>query len=88
MKKTELQHPIEKAYEVNLKAPAAAGSLETFWNDTRALVRANWQVLLLALLVYVIYFQFKYIVSIDSRLSSLEKSMKLVADTCGKKGGK
>ncbi len=77
--RTELQHNIEKAYEVRLNAPAVAtGSLDAFWKDTQSLLRGNWHFVVIILLAYLVYFQFRYIMGINDRLSSLERNVQFL----------
>ena len=78
VKKTELQHKIEKAYEVKLKAPATTGSLDDFLSDTQTLIKSNWHIIAIVILAYLLFYHVKYIIGVNTKLDLLEKQMQLL----------
>ena len=82
LKKTELEHSLEKAYDVKLKAPIGTVTLDDFLDDTRDFLMANWQMIVILLLAYVLYFFFRYIKGVHERLDTLEQEVKLLVNLC------
>ncbi len=76
--RTELQHPVEKAYGRKLVVPADTRSLDEFWDDTLALLRSYGHVIVIVVLAYVLFLAFRYITSINSRLEAIEGSMRIL----------
>ena len=81
-KKTELQHEVEKAYQVKLKAPISTNSLDNLWDDTAALLKTYWYVVVFFAFFCVLYFCLKYIKGVHDKLNNLEIQMRFLSEAC------
>jgi len=79
-----LAHKLEKARVVELKPQAATGSIDTFWSDTRILVKNYWQVIVIVIMAYMIFFYMSYIKGLNARLESMENALKSLMEICKK----
>ena len=75
IKKTELNHKIERAYDIKLNPFTEVKTFKIHLNKAKEQINKYWLVLLVLFLSYMIYFNIAYVRGLNSKLTKLERTI-------------